>query len=62
MDAGCLYRMEYSDNIHFMCVSFVFLIYSFSLDLDKYKWTGIRDEEATALADPRVIKNFKTLE
>ena len=34
----------------------------FSLDMDKYKWTGIGDEGATALADPRVIKNFKTLE
>ena len=34
----------------------------FSLDGADYQWTGIGDEGATALADPRVIKNFKTLE
>ena len=63
LDAGCFYRMEYSDNIHFMCVLFLFLIYSLlSLDWTDYQWTGIGDEEVTALADPRVIKNFKTLE
>ena len=46
-----------------ICVLFLFLIYSlFSLDWTAYQWTGIGDEEATALADPRVIKNFKTLE
>ena len=50
-------------NCMYLCIlSFFLLIYSLSLDLDKYQWTGIGDEEATALADPRVIKNFKTLE
>ena len=34
----------------------------FSLDWNEYKWTGIGAEGAAALADPRVIKNFKTLE
>ena len=33
-----------------------------SLDWTDYQWIGIGDEGATALADPRVIKNFKTLE
>ena len=60
LDAGCFFT-EYSDKMHFMCVSFLFLIYSFSLDWTDYQWTGIGDEEATALADPRVIKNFETL-
>ena len=47
----------------YLCILSIFLLlYSFSLDLDKYQWTGIGDEEATALADPRVIKNVKTLE
>ena len=32
-----------------------------SLDCANYQWTRIGDEGATALADPRVIKNFKTL-
>ena len=43
-----------------------FLLYTvcflFSLDWAYYQWTGIGDEGASALADPRVIKNFKTLE
>ena len=43
-----------------------FLLYTvcflFSLDWADYQWTGIGDEGASALADPRVIKNFKTLE
>ena len=43
-----------------MC--FVSLPDIFSLDWTDYQWTGIGDEEATALADPRVMKNFKTLE
>ena len=42
-----------------------FLLYTvcflFSLDWAYYQWTGIGDEGASALADPRVIKNFKTL-
>ena len=42
-----------------------FLLYTvcflFSLDWAYYQWTGIGDEGATALASPRVIKNFKTL-
>ena len=62
LDAECFYT-QYSDNMHFMCVSFLFLIYSLlSLDWTDYQWTGIGDEGATALTDPRVIKNFKTLE
>ena len=32
-----------------------------SLGWDNYWWTGIWDEEATALTDPRVIKNFQSL-
>ena len=40
----------------------VLIHHSASLDWDKFQWTGIGDEEAIALADPRVIKNFKTLE
>ena len=45
-----------------ICVSVFFLIYSLSsLDSTKYQWTRIGDEGATALADARVIKNFKTL-
>ena len=43
-----------------------FLLYTvcflFSLDWAYYQWTGIGDEGTSALADPRVIKNFKTLE
>ena len=46
-----------------ICVLFLFLIYSlFSLDWPAYQWTEIGDEVATALADPTVFKNFKTLE
>ena len=41
---------------------FIFLLDIFSLDWTDYQWTGIRDEEAIALANPRVIKNFKKLE
>ena len=45
------------------CVLFVYFLMYFlsSLEWDKYQWTGIGDEGATTLADPRVIKNFKTL-
>ena len=42
-----------------ICVSLFFLISS--LDWTNYQSTGIGDEGATALADVRVIKNFKTL-
>ena len=46
----------------FICVSVFFLIYSLSsLDWANYQWTRIADEGATALADVRVINNFKTL-
>ena len=41
------------------CYTVCFL---FSLDWAYYQWTGIGDEGASALADLRVIKNFKTLE
>ena len=34
----------------------------FSLDLTDYQWTGIGDDGAIALANPRVMKYFKTLE
>ena len=47
-----------------LCVSFLhalFYISLYSLEWDKYQWTRIRDEGVIALADPRVIKNFKTL-
>ena len=45
-----------------ICVSVFFLIYSLSsLDSTKYQRTRIGDEGATALADVRVINNFKTL-
>ena len=44
------------------CVSVFFLIYPLSsLDWTNYQWTRIGDEGATALADVRVMKNFKTL-
>ena len=46
-----------------ICVLFSSLTYGFfSSDWTGYKWTGIGDEGATALADLRVIKHFKTLE
>ena len=32
-----------------------------SLDWTDYQWTKIGDEGVTVLADPRVIKKFKTL-
>ena len=45
-----------------ICVLVFFLIYSLSsLDWTNYQWTRIGDAGATALADVRVIKNFKTL-
>ena len=52
-------RMEYCNNTD-LC--FIFFLYVFSLDCADYQWTRIRDEGAIALADPRVIKNFKRLE
>ena len=64
LDAGCINRMESCKFIYIRyCVLFLFLIYFlFSLDWTDIQWTGIGDEVATALADPRVVKNFKTLE
>ena len=59
MDAD---RMEYCNNTYYMYMCMIFPPDIFSLDWNKYKWTGIGAEGATALADPRVIKNFKTLE
>ena len=50
---------EYSVSVHYC--SPVLILHCISLDWDKYRWTGIGDEGVTALADPRVIKNFKTL-
>ena len=50
--------------IHTICICALvfFLMYSLSsLDWTNYQWTGIGDEGATALADVRVMKNFKTL-
>ena len=47
-------------HINFVFVYFLMYFLS-SLEWDKYQWTGIGDEGATTLADPRVIKNFKTL-
>ena len=44
-----------------MFIIFYLIPHSTSLDWDTYRWTGIGDEVVTALADPRVIKNFKTL-
>ena len=49
-------------NIVFTIILLVPIHHSASLDWDEFQWTGIGDEEAIALADPRVIKNFKTLE
>ena len=41
---------------------FIFLLYSLSsLNWTGYQWTKLGDEGATALADLRVIKKFKTL-
>ena len=62
MDASIEWKAVIIDNILF-CVSFVsFMIHSlFSLDCTDYQWTRIGDEGAIALADVRVIKNFKTL-
>ena len=39
----------------------IFYLIPHSTSVDKYRWTRVGDEEAIALADPRVIKNFKTL-
>ena len=53
---------EWSTGI--LCVSFLhvlFYISLYSLEWDKYQWTRIRDEGVIALADPRLIKNFKIL-
>ena len=44
-----------------MFIIFYLTPHSTSLDWDTYQWTGIGDEGAIALADPRVIKNFQTL-
>ena len=49
-------------NIVFTIILLVLIPHSASLDWDEYRWTRIGDEEAIALADPRVMKNFKTLE
>ena len=45
-------------------IHFVFLldVYIYSLEWDEVQWRDIGDEGAIALADPRVFKNFKTLE
>ena len=40
---------------------FVLLPDVYSLEWDQFQWTEIGDKRATALADLRVIKNFKTL-
>ena len=37
-------------------------IYTYSLEWDEIQWRDIGDDGAIALADPRVFKNFKTLE
>ena len=37
-------------------------IYTYSLEWDEILWRDIGDKGAVALADPRVLKNFKTLE
>ena len=47
-------------NNTFLCFIFFFFML-FSLDCTCYQWTGIGDEGAIALADARVIKNFKIL-
>ena len=56
----CLVVWQSLGNIHYHLV--VLLLHSTSLGWDKYQWSGIGDEEAIALADPRVINIFKTLE
>jgi len=33
----------------------------YSLEWDHFQWTKIGNDGAIALADPRVLKNFKTL-
>ena len=48
-------------NYKYICVSFYFPIYTYSLEWDEIQWRDIGDDEAIALADPRVFKNFKTL-
>ena len=56
--------IEYCHDSHclYIYVSVFFLVYSLSsLDWTNYQWTRIGDDGATALADVRVIKNFKTL-
>ena len=40
----------------------ILILHSTSLEWDKFQWIAIGDERVTALADQRVIKNFKTLE
>ena len=64
LGAGCFYGMhgmqESYTLIHISASSF-FLLYSLSSLKTDYQWTKLGDEGATALADPRVMKNFKTL-
>ena len=55
-----MYLMAYCSSIHYVLV-FVFLHSLFSLDRADYPWTGIGDEGATALTDPRVMQKFKML-
>ena len=45
-------------------IHFVLLldVYIYSLEWDEVQWRNIGDEGAIVLADPRVFKNFKTLE
>ena len=46
----------------YLCFISLSNIYTYSLEWDEILWRDIGDEGAVALADPRVFKNFKTLE
>ena len=49
--------MEYIQQV-IICTTYMMI---YSLEGNRFQWTEIGDEGATALADLRVIKNFTTL-
>ena len=54
-------NIMYYMHMYYICISFYFPMYTYSLEWDEILWRDIGDEEAIALADLRVFKNFKKL-
>ena len=60
-ESGVAACRDVSVALYYALSKICVLFFLSSLGWDRYQWTGIGDEGATALADPRVLKNFKTL-